>query len=84
MTTDRHRQPVPGGADEALRLSALVDSLIAGPQTRDAPPAALAAAVRYVLAIQATDARGDTCRFPRCPCPIMDCSRCHPRGPQLS
>lgn len=40
-------------------------------------PLALAAAVRYVLAILATDAHGDACRFPRCLCPFMDYS-CRP------
>lgn len=74
MTTHPFHRPGPPGADETRRLSALVDSLITGPQTRDAPPAALAAAVRYVLAILATDDRGDACRFPRCSCPVMDCS----------
>ncbi|QCG92955.1 hypothetical protein E6C67_03145 (plasmid) [Azospirillum sp. TSA2s] len=77
MTTHPPRWPRPAGADETCRLSALVDSLIAGSRTRDAPSAAVAAAVRYVLAIQATDTHGDTCRFPRCACPVMDCSR-HP------
>lgn len=74
MIPEPPHQPDPTGAGETGRLSALVDSLMADPQTRDAPPAALAAAVRYVLAIQATDVHGDACRFPRCSCSIMDCS----------
>lgn len=70
MTTDP-----PAVNDDGHRLSTLIDTLIADARMRDAPPAATAAAVRYILAILATDARGHTCRFPHCPCPIMDCSR---------
>jgi len=84
MTTAPHRQPVPGGADDERRLSALIDTLIANVVAEEAVPSATAAAVRYVLAIQATDARGDACRFPRCPCLIMDCSYRLPDKPPLS
>ncbi|CAO3424290.1 hypothetical protein [Azospirillum endophyticum] len=58
-------------------MSALIDTLIADARMWNAPPAATAAAaaVRYILAILATDARGHTYRFLRCPYPITDCSR---------
>lgn len=70
MTTDP-----PAVNDDGRRLSVLIDALIADAQMQRAPPDEMAAAVRYILAVLANDARGHACRFPCCPCPIMDCSR---------
>lgn len=64
--------PQPHAADP--RLAALRDSLTAAALAQATPSADLAVALRYVLAILATDACGDACRFPRCTCPVMDCS----------
>jgi len=75
MTTTPPRRPSSTNDDETPRLSALVDSLIATALVQGSLPPATIVAVRYVLAILATDAHGDACRFPRCACPIMDCSR---------
>jgi len=71
MTTDPLRWPAPpASTDDERCLSVLIDTLIAAVVAEEPVPSATAAAVRYVLAIQATDA----CRFPRCSCRIMDCS----------
>jgi hypothetical protein len=62
-------------ANDGRRLTALLDALVADALAQHHLRAATAAAVRYVLTIQAINARGNACRFPRCPCSIMDCSR---------
>lgn len=73
MISDAPRRPAP--ADDP-HLTALLDALtVEALAQAPAVSAATAAAVRYALAILASDAMGDGCRFPRCACSIMDCSR---------
>lgn len=72
------RQPDPAADDP--QLLALLDALTAAALAQDALSPATAVTLRYVLAILATDAMGDTCRFPRCACPVRDCSLCGPAG----
>lgn len=72
VTLTHDRPPPPAAADP--RLSMLLDSLIAVALAQNTPSPATILAIRYILAILATDAMGDACCFPRCACPIRDCS----------